>query len=116
MTFIASTQAQAHPHPRCKGELHEESLLNSAKPRLRAARAWSATGLFSLLLSAPLTRFEAAWLALSLGPLTALGEGQKPECPSGEAGGRGGLGALIISANIKKKRPPSGDLFVSRQR
>ena len=54
MTFIASTQAQAHPHPRCKGELHEEFLLNSAKPRLRAARAWSATGLFSLLLSAPL--------------------------------------------------------------
>jgi hypothetical protein len=39
-------------------------------------------------------RFQAAWLALSLGAVAALGEGQKSEPASGEARGRGGLAAV----------------------
>jgi ATP dependent DNA ligase-like protein len=39
-------------------------------------------------------RLEAAWFPLSLRPLTALGEGQKPESARRHAGGGGGLGRL----------------------
>ena len=54
------------------------------------------TGTKGKLLSVGLRghRVKAAWLALSLRSLTALGEGQEPECPSGEARGRGGLGPM----------------------
>ena len=35
---------------------------------------------------------KRTWLAISLGAVGALGEGQKPESASGEARGGGGLG------------------------
>jgi KAP family P-loop domain len=40
---------------------------------------------------------------LSVGPLTALGEGQKPESTNGEARGGGGLGALTTSSENTKQ-------------
>jgi len=39
-------------------------------------------------------RVKAAWLALSLGAVSALGEGQEPESACRYARGGGGLGAL----------------------
>ena len=42
-------------------------------------------------------RVEAARLAVSLRPVAALGEGQEPECASGEARSRGGLGPVMRS-------------------
>src|SRR5436190_11180698 len=45
-------------------------------------------------LNTPASWAEAARLAVSVGPFTALGQGQKSECASGKAGGGGGLGTL----------------------
>jgi ATP-dependent DNA ligase len=49
---------------------------------------------------------ETAWLDLSPGPLASLAESQKPECASGEAGSRGGLGALMWGPIEKKQSRP----------
>jgi hypothetical protein len=43
-------------------------------------------------------RVEAARLALSVGPVAALGEGQEPESAGCNARGGGGLGALTLLA------------------
>jgi hypothetical protein len=41
---------------------------------------------------------KTAWLALSLGTFSALGEGQKPESASSHTRGRGGLGPVMGTA------------------
>jgi hypothetical protein len=52
---------------------------------------------------------QATRLALSLGAFAALGVGQEPECASGEARGRGGLGAIAMSRDPKEERFARGD-------
>lgn len=45
----------------------------------------------------------AAWLALPLGTLIALGQGQKPESTSGYAGSGGGFGAIKSAQNLTSR-------------
>jgi hypothetical protein len=47
-------------------------------------------------------------LALSVGPLAALGEGQEPQSARRKARGRGGLGSLTLAA----KSARYGTLFI----
>jgi hypothetical protein len=46
---------------------------------------------------------KAPWLAISLGALTALDQGQEPSRTSGEARGRGGLGSLTQKFNSDRQ-------------
>jgi hypothetical protein len=45
-------------------------------------------------------RVGTAWVAVSVGSVTTLGEGQEPESPSGKARGRGELGLLPFTAAL----------------